>query len=111
MESIYFSSHVLSWPVALDKQRRSRHEARCSRVGAIELISPSNKDRPVERQAFAAKCASYLHEGISVVLIDIITNRRANLHNEILNLLEESDAARLPSEVELYAAAYRPMTL
>src|SRR5688572_30679951 len=29
-------------------------------VGAIELISPSNKDRAAERRAFAAKCVSYL---------------------------------------------------
>jgi len=80
-------------------------------VAAIELISLGNKDRPEMRRAFAAKCVSYLHEGISVVLIDIITNRHANLHNEVLELLEGSDSARLPPEVELYAAAYRPMIL
>jgi hypothetical protein len=34
-------------------------------VAAIELISPSNKDRPVERRAFAAKCAGYLFQGSS----------------------------------------------
>jgi hypothetical protein len=80
-------------------------------VGAIELISPSNKDRAAERRAFAAKCVSYLHEGVSVVLIDVITSRRANLHNEVLNLLEQSDPARLPGEAELYAAAYCPLTV
>lgn len=77
-------------------------------VGAIELVSPSNKDRPSERRAFAAKCASYLHEGVSVVLIDIVTNRRANLHNEILDQLSGAEAARFPDDVLLYAAAYRP---
>ena len=45
-------------------------------VAAIELISPSNKDRPEQRQAFAVKCASYLHQGVSLILIDIVTNRR-----------------------------------
>jgi DNA-directed RNA polymerase specialized sigma24 family protein len=30
-------------------------------VAAIELISPSNKDRPTERRAFATRVASYLY--------------------------------------------------
>jgi hypothetical protein len=78
-------------------------------VGAIELISPSNKDRPAERRAFAAKCASYLHQGVSVVIIDIVTSRRANLHNELMRLLEAGEAFHLPAEPNLYAVAYRPV--
>jgi hypothetical protein len=78
-------------------------------VGAIEFISPGNKDRPEERRAFAAKCASYLHQGVSVVLIDVVTNRQANLHNEVLRLVNVQDEqAFLPEEVNLYAADYRP---
>lgn len=78
-------------------------------VAAIELISPGNKDRQAERRAFAAKCASYLTQGVSVIIVDIVTNRRANLHNEVLQLLERSDPLQLPPEVDLYAAAYRPL--
>lgn len=78
-------------------------------VGAIELISPSNKDRPTERRAFASKCASYLSQGIGVIIVDIVTNRRANLHNEILQLIEAGDALSIPPEVSLYAVAYRPL--
>jgi hypothetical protein len=78
-------------------------------VGAIELISPGNKDRPEERRAFATKCASYLHQGVSLVLIDIVTSRRANLHNEIMRVMEAADGMHLPAEVELYAVAYRPV--
>jgi hypothetical protein len=78
-------------------------------VGAIELISPSNKDRAEERRAFAVKCASYLHQGISLVILDIVTNRRANLHNEIMRLMEAASEMDLPSEMDLYAAAYRPV--
>src|SRR3954467_9006932 len=37
-------------------------------VAAIELVSPGNKDRPAERRAFATKCASYLYQGISVII-------------------------------------------
>jgi hypothetical protein len=78
-------------------------------VAAIELISPRNKDRPEARQAFAIKCASYLHQGVSLILIDIVTERHANLHNELLGLLGADPAARQPDDVTLYAAAYRPV--
>lgn len=77
-------------------------------VGAIELISPGNKDRAEERQAFVAKCASYLQEGVSLVLIDIVTTRHANLHNDLLHFLN-APAGLLPEDVHLYAAAYRPI--
>jgi hypothetical protein len=78
-------------------------------VAAIELISPGNKDRPAQRRAFATKCASYLTQGISVIIVDIVTNRRANLHNEILQVMEAADALELPVELNLYGAAYRPL--
>ena len=39
---------------------------------AIELISPSDKDRPGSRQTFAAKCAGYLKQGIALVIVDIV---------------------------------------
>jgi hypothetical protein len=78
-------------------------------VGAIELISPGNKDRADKRQAFAAKCASYLHQGVSVLMIDIVTDRRANLHNETMRLLNAPPEVDFPSGVDLYAAAYRPV--
>ena len=78
-------------------------------VAAIELISPANKDRAEERLAFATKCASYLHQGVSLVIIDIVTNRRANLHNEIVRVLNVGDAFLLPAETALYAVAYRPV--
>jgi hypothetical protein len=78
-------------------------------VAAIELISPGNKDRPTERRAFATKVASYLYQGISVVLVDVVTNRRANLHNEVLRVMEAPDPLRLPPEQSLYAVAYRPL--
>jgi hypothetical protein len=77
-------------------------------VAAIELISPGNKDRPAERRAFATKCASYLYQGISVIIVDIVTNRRANLHNEILRVMEAADTWPTP-EPSLYAVAYRPL--
>ncbi len=78
-------------------------------VAAIELISPGNKDRSSERRAFAIKCASYLYQGISVIIVDIVTNRRANLHNEILRLMDGADSLQLAPESSLYAVAYQPL--
>jgi hypothetical protein len=77
--------------------------------GAIELISPANKDRAGSRRTFAAKCAGYLKHGIGVVIVDVVTARKANLHEELFDTLEVS---RRPwrSSTGLYAVAYRPVT-
>jgi hypothetical protein len=83
-------------------------EAGCTLVGAIELVSPANKDRPESRRAFAAKCAAYLQQGIGVLISDVVTNRRANLHNELIDLLNVGGSYRLTSATELYAVSYRP---
>lgn len=78
-------------------------------VGAIELVSPGYKDRPAHRRAFAIKCASYLCQGIGLVVADIVTSRQANMHNAIVDLLGCSTAALLPPDALLYATAYRPI--
>jgi hypothetical protein len=77
-------------------------------VAVIELVSPANKDRPDNRRAFAAKCLTYLHRGIGVVVADIVTERHANLHNEVLALLGAENEPSFSSECHLYAVAYRP---
>jgi hypothetical protein len=78
-------------------------------VAAIELISPRNKDRAVARQAFAVKCASYLHQGVSLIIVDIVTGRRASLHRAIMDLLPGSGGPLLPANARLYAVAHRPV--
>src|SRR5439155_14058971 len=78
-------------------------------VAAIELVSPRNKDRPEARRAFATKCASYLHQGVALIVVDIVTDRHANLHNEIVLLLQAPPEARLPASPAQYATAYRPV--
>lgn len=77
-------------------------------VAAIELISPANKDRPETRRAFAAKCTSILYAGASLILIDVVTERLANLHNDLMHLLGDKAAACV-STAQLYAVAYRPV--
>lgn len=44
-----------------------------------------------------------------MILIDIVTSRQANLHNEMMRLMGHGDAFALPSEEALYAVAYRPI--
>ena len=78
-------------------------------VAAIELVSPRNKDRVEARRAFAIKCASYLHQGIGLLVIDIVTSRQANLHTEIMRLLGMADPPHLPADASLYAVAYQPL--
>ena len=55
-------------------------------VAAVELVSPSNKDRPDSRRGFAGKCAAYLQRGLGVVVADIVTERHANLHRELMEI-------------------------
>lgn len=73
-------------------------------AGAIELVSPANKDRPDHRQAFIAKCELYLRQGLGLVVVDVVTERKANLHDELLERIALSGATR--SYVDLYASAY-----
>jgi hypothetical protein len=77
-------------------------------VAAIELVSPGNKDFESNRRAFAVKCVSLICRGVSLIIIDIVTNRLANLHNEIMALLGRPDARALPLDARLYSAAYQP---
>lgn len=78
-------------------------------VGAIELASPANKDRAEEQRAFAAKCANYLYEGVSLIILDVVTSRHANLHNEIVDLMRCEPRFHFGREESLYAVGYRPI--
>jgi hypothetical protein len=77
-------------------------------VAAIELVSPANKDSPETRRAFAAKCDGYLRRGIGLVIVDIVTLRQANLHDELIGLLEQPERFAFPEQASTYAVAYRP---
>ncbi len=66
-------------------------------TAAIELLSPRNKDRPKARQAFAVKCVSYLQQGSSLVVVDTVTTRRADLNAAILSLLGVDPGDSVPT--------------
>jgi hypothetical protein len=79
---------------------------------AIELVGPANKDRAGSRRTFAAKCAGHLKHGIGVVIVDIVTARRANLHAALFDTLGvRSRRPAWQSPTALYAVAYRAVTV
>ena len=53
-------------------------------IGAIELVSPANKDRPATRDAFVSKCATYLQAGVGLVVVDVVTERPADVPAELV---------------------------
>jgi hypothetical protein len=78
-------------------------------VAAIELASPANKDQVGKRRLFAAKCATYLSQSIGLIVVDVVTTRQSNLHNELIELLGLETGFQMPSATVLYSVAYRPL--
>jgi hypothetical protein len=76
-------------------------------AGAIELVSPANKDRTTHRNAFVSKCETYLRQGIGLAIVDIVTGRKANLHDDLLTRLVGDNALLLNADI--YAVSYRPI--
>ncbi|MGH7225748.1 MAG: DUF4058 domain-containing protein, partial [Gemmataceae bacterium] len=76
-------------------------------AGAIELVSPANKDRPDSRDAFVSMSANYLRQGVGLVVVDVVTDRHAELHRELLERIAPEEATAI--RAELYAASYRPV--
>jgi hypothetical protein len=75
---------------------------------AIELVSPANKDRASHRRAFAIKCAGDLQQGVAVIIVDVVTERTANLHAVLADILGLAHPLAWCSPSQLYAVAYRP---
>lgn len=73
-------------------------------VAAIEIVSPSNKDRPEHRREFVAKCASLLRQNVSVSIVDLVTERRFNLYLDLLDFFGQSDPQFASPGPPLYAA-------
>jgi len=79
----------------------------CRLVAAVEIVSPSNKDRPENRHAFAAKCAALLAERVSVIIVDVVTTRATSLYWELLELIGKGDPSLDSGQAAVYAAACR----
>lgn len=76
-------------------------------VAAVEIVSPSNKDRPEHRRAFVAKCATLLRDHVCVAIVDLVTTRNSNLYGELLELLGHTDPSLGPEPSPVYAVACR----
>jgi len=74
---------------------------------AIEIVSPANKDRPRHRQALAIKCAAYLQRGVAVAVIDVVSERTGNVHENLRQVLELPEPFAWQSATGLYACSYR----
>jgi hypothetical protein len=86
-----------------------RDRDRDSRVAAVvELLGPRNKDRGDARRAFAAKAVAYLRRGAGLVVLDVVTSRSGNAHDDLVNVLDLPDECRLTSSTGLSAVAYQP---
>lgn len=76
-------------------------------VAAIEIVSPSNKDRVASRKLFVGKVAALLHRGVCVTIVDLVTIRPANLYAEVLALLDRTDPQLSPTPPPMYAVTLR----
>jgi hypothetical protein len=76
-------------------------------VAAIELVSPSNKDRPENRRAFVAKVAALLQKDVCVSIVDLVTVRQFNLYADLLEFLEQTDPQLGRTPPHLYSVTIR----
>jgi hypothetical protein len=76
-------------------------------VAAIELISPSNKDRPESRRTFVGKVATLLQRDVCVSLVDVVTIRDFNLYEGLLESIGVTDPALEGKPPCLYAVTMR----
>jgi hypothetical protein len=83
----------------------ARHGRRL--VAAIEIVSPSNKDRPESRRAFVAKVAALLQRDVSVSLVDVVTVRQFNLYADLLELIGRTDPMLGANPPPVYAVTVR----
>ena len=76
-------------------------------VAAIQLVSPANKDPPEHRSQFTSKCAALLRQGVSLVLVDVVTARDDNLYADLLELIGQWDPSLGEHPSATYAVACR----
>ncbi len=76
-------------------------------VAAIEIVSPSNKDRPESRTAFVAKLAALLQKEVCVSIVDLVTIRQFNLYADLLDLIGCTDPQLGLATPHLYSVTIR----
>jgi len=76
-------------------------------VGAVEIVSVGNKDRPESRNAFVAKCQNLLSQDVSLVIVDVLAGPFFDLHCQLLRALKIPEDKVSDEETPLYCATYR----
>jgi YD repeat-containing protein len=76
-------------------------------VAAIEIVSPSNKDRRESRATFISKVATLIKNGICVSIVDVVSTIDVNLYAELLTFVNSSDPALGQQPPPLYAVTIR----
>lgn len=76
-------------------------------MAVIEIVSPSNKDRPEARELFVGKVATLLQQDVCVSIVDVVTVRRANMYADLLTLFGRVDPQLTPTPPQLYAVSVR----
>ena len=76
-------------------------------VAAIEILSPSNKDRPENRASFVAKVATLLKHNICVSIVDVVSTYNFNLYADLIEFLDGVDPALGDEPPPMYAATLR----
>jgi hypothetical protein len=90
------------YEVRIYDSRRNRHL-----VAAIEIVSPSNKDRPENRATFVAKVATLLRNNICVSIVDVVSTFNFNLYAELMSFLRGVDPDLGSEPPPMYAATLR----
>ncbi len=76
-------------------------------VAAVEIVSPSNKDRPENRATFVAKAATLLKNNICVSIVDVVSTFHFNLYADLMSFLDGVDPALGSEPPPMYAATLR----
>jgi hypothetical protein len=90
------------YEVRIFESRRSRRL-----LAAIEIISPSNKDRPESRGAFVSKVATLIKHNISVSIVDVVSTSQFNLYADLLEMLDAVDGEIAEEPMPMYAVTMR----
>ncbi|HVW38264.1 MAG TPA: DUF4058 family protein, partial [Pirellulales bacterium] len=76
-------------------------------VAAIEIVSPSNKDRGDTRGTFLSKVAALLEHGVCVSIVDVVSTSDFNLFAELLSFVASGDPSLGDRPTPIYAATVR----
>src|SRR4051794_27993343 len=80
-----------------------------NQIRGVAKIQRQPAAGPGKRRLFAAKYAPYLSRRIGLILVDAVTSRQGNMHNELIALLGLEASLHMPPDQALYIVAYRPL--